>query len=85
MNKENNGWIKCKDRLPNLHAGYSRTCLVYGIEDQDDHEETVFTALMGKKTANGTDYTENALKSNPLATFFRRRQCRTNKTHLQPI
>ncbi|QOF67321.1 DUF551 domain-containing protein [Actinobacillus sp. GY-402] len=48
MNKENNGWIKCKDRLPNLHAGYSRTCLVYGIEDQDDHEETVFTALMGK-------------------------------------
>lgn len=44
---EVNGWIKCKDRLPDLHGRiFSRVCLVYGFEDEDDHEETVFTALM---------------------------------------
>ena len=47
---QNNGWIKCSERLPELSTwGFSGMCLLWGLEESLDHEESIFMGCFMKK------------------------------------
>ncbi|MEG9490737.1 DUF551 domain-containing protein [Mannheimia indoligenes] len=54
---ENSGWIKTKDRLPELNGfGFSAQYLLWGQEEENDHEEMIF---LGSLCKNGEWYSLN--------------------------
>lgn len=61
---ENNGWIKCSDRLPERYTGFdlleqSKVVLVYGKQTEDDPLHIFAAKLYGTDywlSANGKCY-----------------------------
>lgn len=51
MENNNNGWIKCTDRLPQLYTDFnllirSKMLLVFGLDEVDDEIPHIFSAYM---------------------------------------